>query len=194
MEIDYKKYRWTYTSSGKLVFGGKSAEQNEEVVRLLIQEAEKNKGDKDYLVMHTHAPGSPFAVLFSKKYDEKDLEDCAIFCACFSRAWKEGQKKAKVDIFRASQLFKERGMRVGTFGVLKKAESRNVDLQLCLEVQQGVLRGVPYRKGKKSCLICLKPGSISKEKAAEEIANIIGFKKQEVLEALPTGGFVIDRI
>ncbi len=192
MEIPYKKYRWASTSSGKLIFGGKNAEQNEEVVQWLMQEAGKNKVDKDYLVMHTHAPGSPFAALLSKKYDEKDLEECAVFCACFSKAWKEGQKKAKVDIFHASQLFKEKGMRVGTFGVLKKEESRNVDLQLCLEVQQGILRGVPYREGKKSCLICIRPGSISKEKAAEEIARIIGFKKQEILEALPTGGFLIE--
>ena len=31
-EIDYKKFRWFFTSSGLLVVGGKSAEQNEAVV------------------------------------------------------------------------------------------------------------------------------------------------------------------
>lgn len=183
-----------YTSSGKLVFGGKNAEQNEEVVQWLIQETEKNKGDKDYLVMHTHAPGSPFAVLFSQNHDEKDIMECAVFCACFSRAWRERKKNAGVDVFYSSQIFKDSRMKEGTFGVFKKVRSIKAELRLCFGVQEGKLRGIPYREGKKSCLACVSPGSISKEKAAEEISRVIGFKKQEVLEALPTGGFVIDLI
>ncbi len=191
LERNYQKYRWMYTSSGKLVFGGKSAEQNEEVVQWLIEEARKGK---DYIVMHTSTPGSPFAVLHAERFDDKDLEECAIFCACFSRAWREKEKKVKIDIFHASQLFKNPGMKTGTFGVLEKTKSKNVPLRLCLELQDGVLRGVPYRPGRKSCLICLTPGKIPKEKAAELIGECIGFKKQEILEALPTGGFVIDSI
>ena len=33
MEKDYKKYRWFFTSSDNLVIGGKSAEQNEEIMK-----------------------------------------------------------------------------------------------------------------------------------------------------------------
>ena len=32
-EINYQKFRWFYTSSGILVIGGKSAEQNEEIIK-----------------------------------------------------------------------------------------------------------------------------------------------------------------
>lgn len=187
--MNYKKYRWMRTSSGKLVFGGKNAEQNEEVVSWLIEEA---KEGRDYVVMHTNAPGSPFAVLFSQKYAEKDLEECAVFCACFSRAWRERKKEAKVDIFGSSQLFKGKEMKEGTFGVLKNVRSKIVPLKLCLEVQEMKLRGIPYREGKKSCLVCVHPGKIPKEKAVEIIGEITGFKKQEILEALPTGGFGIE--
>ncbi|GEM_PF-2909373 len=189
--LPYKKYRWMYTSGKKLVFGGKNAEQNEEVASWLIREAKKGK---DYIVMHTAMPGSPFAVLFSDKHDEKDIMECAVFCASYSRAWRSGKKNTSVDIFHSSQIFKDSGMKEGTLGVFKKVRGVKAELKLCLEVQEGKLRGVPYQKEKKSFLICLKPGSISKEKTAEEIARIVGFKKQEVLEALPTGGFAIDNI
>lgn len=187
--MNYKKYRWMYTSSGKLVLGGKSAEQNEEVVRVLMDEVKKGK---DYLVMHTSAPGSPFAILYSDKYDVKDIEECAVFCASFSRAWRSGKRKVNVDIFYASQIFKDRGMKVGTFGVFKKIKSMEVGLKLCFEVQKGKLRAIPYREGRKSCLVCVYPGKIPKERAAELIGEVTGFKKQEVLEALPTGGFRVE--
>ena len=36
-KINYKKYRWFVTSSDKLVVGGKSAEQNEELVKMCMK-------------------------------------------------------------------------------------------------------------------------------------------------------------
>ena len=43
---DYKKYRWFITSSNKLVVGGKSAEQNEFLIRHFVDQKCK------YIVMH----------------------------------------------------------------------------------------------------------------------------------------------
>ena len=82
MEFEkYKKYRWFFTSAGKLVIGGKSAEQNDELL-LGIKNFEE-----ELIVMHTAEPGSPFSVIMSeiKKISKKDLEECAIFTGCFSR-------------------------------------------------------------------------------------------------------------
>lgn len=185
--MNYKKYRWMLTSSGSAVFGGKSAEQNEEVVKFLMEEA--NEGRK-YMVMHTSAPGSPFAVLFSKEYMDLDVKECAIFCGCFSRAWREGKKETSVDMFFSSDLFKLKDMKAGTFGVAKKLKSMKVRLELCLEVQEGKLRAVPRRRVATSNIV-LKPGKTPKEKVVEELSKMTGFKKEEVLEALPTGGFDI---
>ena len=48
----YEKFRWFFTSGGKLVIGGKSAEQNEEVLKAHL--------DRDDLIMHTKQAGSLF--------------------------------------------------------------------------------------------------------------------------------------
>ena len=43
---NYQKYKWFFTSSGKLVVGGKSSEQNDELLRKL------NASNKDFIVMN----------------------------------------------------------------------------------------------------------------------------------------------
>ena len=54
----YKHYRWFKTSHDLVVIGGKSAEQNDTLLKGLYK-----KGP--YIVMHTAEPGSPFAVLLA---------------------------------------------------------------------------------------------------------------------------------
>src|SRR3989344_5958581 len=91
----YRKYRWFMTKSGKIVYGGKSAEQNEEIVIKLLKEK------KNYVIMHTRMPGSPFAIIVSDPNDvsKEDLDEVATWTGCFSRAWRSGMKKADIDIF-----------------------------------------------------------------------------------------------
>jgi hypothetical protein len=186
----YEKYRWFFTSSGKLVIGGKSAEQNEELINKYLE--------KDCIVMHTAAPGSPFAIVkFSKdKINAKDLEEAAIFTASFSRAWREGKKKAEVHIFKEEQIIKEKGQKTGTFTVLGRVEKVNAEVKLALGFQKNRLRAVPIRI-LKNPIATLMPGRISKEKATEMIYEKLkryGFelKKEEILNALPTGNFKIN--
>ena len=72
---DYTKYRWFYTSSGKLVVGGKSSEQNDLLIKRI------KSFNVNFTVMHTSSPGSPFSVILSEKnkINKSDLEECAIF-------------------------------------------------------------------------------------------------------------------
>lgn len=181
---EYTKYRWFYTSSKKFVIGGKNAEQNEEIVRDMM------KSSENYIVMHTREPGSPFSVIKSWDFNEKDLEECAIFTACFSRAWRECKKSVIVDIFMSEQIIKKRGMKTGTFGVSGNIKHEQVELKLYLIKQGGVLRAVPFKPKSKE-FICIIPGNISKDNFAEQIAIKLEIVKEEVLQALPTGGFRI---
>ena len=185
---DYKKYRWFYTSSGKLVVGGKSARQNDELLKGL-------RGEK--IIMHTSAPGSPFSVIVSyvNAVSKHDLEECAIFTGCFSRAWREGKRKAEIHIFKKSQVKKEKGMKVGTWGVSGKVKKVNVELKLGLIIQKSVLRGVPLKTAVgNEILMKVCPGKIDKVKIAGEIIKKIGkgsketIKKDDVLSAFPAGG------
>ena len=190
IQENYTKYRWFFTTSGKLVVGGKNSEQNEELVNYIIKEG------KEHIVMHTTSPGSPFSFILDdiSKLTEKDLEETAIFTACFSQEWKRGKKKAKVDIFTSKQIKKEKGMKIGTFRVIGKSKSKNVELKLVLAVQNGKLRAVPFSTGhyKERILgYIIKPGKLSKKEAILKIYHQVNndFSLEEIEQAIPSGGF-----
>jgi len=181
---EYSKYRWFFTSSGKLVIGGKNSEQNEDLVTKMINSKE------GYVVMHTKNPGSPFSFIIAnaEKVKEKDIDETAVFTACFSHEWKKGKKEAVVDVFQSSQIYKKEKMKEGTFGVFGKVKSRKVELKLYLAMQKKKLRAVPFNE---DSLIEIKMGKTPKEKAAEELAKKLNVKKEEVMQALPAGGFLL---
>jgi len=191
LEKEYKKYKWFYTSSGKLVIGGKSAEQNDSLLTSI------KKSNKEFIVMHTAEPGSPFTIILSdiKKVSKSDLAECAIFTGCFSRAWKAGRKKTSVSVFKASQIHKEKGMNVGTWGVLGKTDKMSVVLELVLTKQKGLLRAVPEKsvKSKKEILLKIVPGSIDKKDMLPKLQVDLSesYGQDEVLSALPAGGLRI---
>jgi len=187
---DYQKYRWFYTSSGKLVVGGKSAAQNDWLLKLL------KTLEYEYLVMHTSEPGSPFSVIVSEvdKVSKDDIEECAIFTACFSKAWKSHKKEASIDVFKLSQVYKNREMKEGTWGVLGKVERVKALLQLSLVKQKGILRAVPKFTAKNP-IINISPGNIEKKDVAAKLELEIGkaLNQEELLSALPSGGFKFSR-
>lgn len=84
----YEAYRWTFTSSGRLVVAGRDANSN---VRLL-----KRNLEADDLVFHAEVRGSPVALLKGGG-DESDVLEAATFCACYSRAWKE--KLSRITVY-----------------------------------------------------------------------------------------------
>jgi len=181
---EYSKYRWFFTSNNNLVIGGKSAEQNEKLVKMIMKDKE------NYVVMHTRMPGSPFAIILSEIVDAHDLEEVAIWTGCFSRAWREGKRKAMIDVFTKNQIGKKKNMKSGTFGVRGDVKNKEVVLRLVLVKQKKKLRAVPTKTvKKKDVLMKLIPGKTSKQKAGEIISEKLGVGVEEVLNALPTGGF-----
>ena len=125
---EYKKYRWFFTSSGRLVIGGKDVDQNEELVYKFM------KAKKPLIAMHTKKPSSPFCFILDDKPTKKDLEECAVFCACFSRQWRGGAKSADVNCFLSHQMYKGKGMELGTFGIKKVEKTYKVKLKLYLTI------------------------------------------------------------
>ncbi len=187
-DLDYRRYKWFFTSSGKLVVGGKSSLQNDE----LLKKVKSFK--KDFLVMHTSSPGSPFCIILEdvEKLTSQDKEEVAIFTGCFSKAWKLMKKTASIDIFHFSQLYKSSGMKPGTWGVKGKVERKTVFLELVLTKQEGILRAVPEITAKKY-LLKIKPGKIDKRDMLLKLQVVMPehFSPEEILSALPAGGIAI---
>lgn len=188
---EYLKYRWFFTSSGKLVVGGKSAEQNEDIMKKRIDNRE------NFVVMHTSSPGSPFTLI--KNPSKQDLEEMATFTACFSQQWKRDNTMAEVDVFTTEQINKNDKMKTGTFGVTGKIERKKVKLELALDFQKGKLRAVPKNVVKKPFII-LVPGKFDKEEATQLLIKIIKDKfhyimaKEEVMAAIPSKDIEIKEV
>ena len=191
MDINYRRYKWFFTSAGKLVVGGKNAEQNDELLRKL------QKSREDLIIMHTSFPGSPFSVILASinSINKEDIEECVIFTACFSKYWKDKKRKEKVDIFRLSQLSKTSSMKTGTWGVKGHVEHKEAPLILVLTIQNEVLRAVPEQSVKKKDRIFkIVPGNIDKINLVSIIQKeILNVSKEDILSALPAGGIKIQK-
>jgi predicted ribosome quality control (RQC) complex YloA/Tae2 family protein len=105
------KFREFTTSSGKKVLAGKDAEQNEELIKQFI--------GKDNKIFHTAAPGSPFCVIEKIKHGKKDEQETAIFCASKSQNWRDNKGDVEVNFFSGEDIYKDKSMKIGTFGVRK---------------------------------------------------------------------------
>jgi len=147
--------------------------------------------------MHTSSPGSPFSVILSdpSEVSERDIEEATVFTGCFSRKWREQNKKANVNIFSLSDLYKSKSMKSGTWGVKGKAKQMTVQLELVLAIQEKILRAVPELsvKNKKDVLLKIKPGKIDKTEMLPKFHVLLdkNFSQEELLSALPPGGISI---
>jgi predicted ribosome quality control (RQC) complex YloA/Tae2 family protein len=103
-------FREYVTASGLHVFGGRDAENNDELVW--------NANPRDTL-LHTYAPGSPF-VNAGEAPSKSDLKEAAIFCAKYSQDWRGSKRDVFVNIFIRSDMDKSSKMKAGTWSVLKQ--------------------------------------------------------------------------
>ena len=131
-------------------------------------------------------------IIQSDKPTKGDLDETAIFCAAFSKQWKNSsKKKIDIDVFKGSQIYKIKTMKVGTFGVKGDKKTKKVQPKLFLIIQKGKFRAVPL-KGKEKKLAEIKPGKLSKEKAVEKLSKKIQDKfhlpvhRDEIMQAIPS--------
>ncbi len=103
------KFRQFLTKNGTTVLLGKTAKNNEE----LISQIESNE-----IVLHTQNPGSPF-VNIKEKPQRGDIKEAAILCANYSQDWRDNKLDVIVHKFKGSDIYKEKGMKLGTFGIKK---------------------------------------------------------------------------
>jgi predicted ribosome quality control (RQC) complex YloA/Tae2 family protein len=103
------KFREYITSDGSLVYAGKDAKNNEEIIAQVKLEEE---------VFHTAEVGSPF-VNIKEKPTKKAIKEAATFCAAYSKDWKTNHGSVVVHQFKGKDIYKEKNMKLGTFGVRK---------------------------------------------------------------------------
>lgn len=182
-------YRQFKTSSGLNVIAGKNASQNDNIVKLA------KKGD---LILHTETRGSPFCIIKSKsrgKIDAQSIKAAAIFCASFSKGWKEGKRKITVHAFNPEDTYKSKGMAIGTYGVKKVTMKLTVTPALAIGKKNKRLQCSPESALDKT-YIKISQGKLDKEKASEKILEKLRKKnikasKEKIMQLIPAGGFSI---
>src|SRR3989338_5004187 len=189
----YEKFRWFYTSEGLLVIGGRDATTNEIVV--------KKHTDKDDLVFHTDMVGSPFFVIKSenKKIGEKTIKEAADATVTFSRAWKLNLPNSSVFYCRPEQLTKEAqsGEYVPRGGFITRGKLTYVEnkISCAVGIYKDKIMAAPLESAKKNCkkYVEIEQGTEKASSIAKYMQKNIGGNLDEIIRALPSGGFKIKK-
>ena len=184
----YEKFRWFISSEGFLCIGGRDATSNEVVIKKHV--------DKEDVIFHTEAPGSPFFVIKTegKKPSELTMQETADSTACFSKAWKIGVSAAEVFAVNPSQVSKqaESGeyMPKGAFMI----RGKRTFYQCKMAVAVGKLEDGRVMSGSESAVkthckeyAIVLQGRDKPSDCAKKIARKIKADIDEVLRVLPAG-------
>jgi len=190
----YEKFRWFTSSEGFLVIGGRDATSNEIAV--------KKHTEPNDLVFHTDMAGSPFFVVKSegRQIGEKTKEEAADATCTFSRVWKLGLQTSPVFYVNPDQVSKKTKsgeyMGKGAFMIYGKTNYINnkINLAVGLTKSQQIMSG-PLESVKANCekYVVLLQGTEKASGVAKYIQHKIGGSIDEIIRALPSGGFKIKK-
>lgn len=188
----YHDYHWWYTKSGYLVVGGKSADQNEKLVKTYLS-------DKDYY-FHTEQPGSGSFILFtgsvSSSPTPQDLDETAEGVVAFSQAWKTGTGDKVYYVF-GTQVSKTppsgEFLTKGSFMIYGQKNFIRVDNLAIGYVQlpTGEIMCAPYRvvhRISQTNIVKLTPKTDSQKNSNKKIVESL--KKAFRLKTLPEGSYI----
>ena len=190
----YEKFRWFISSEGFLAVGGRDATSNEIVV--------KKHTESNDLVFHTDMAGSPFFVVKSegKIIGEKTKEEAADATCTFSRAWKLGLQTSSVFYVSPDQVSKKTKagefMGKGAFMIYGKTNyiGNKVNLAIGINQNQQIMSG-PIDAIKTNCdkYVVLIQGDEKASAVAKYIKHKINGSIDEIIRALPSGGFKVNK-
>jgi predicted ribosome quality control (RQC) complex YloA/Tae2 family protein len=199
----FEKYRWFITSNNLLVVGGKSATQNEEIVKKYMK--------KDDSYFHADLHGAPHCIVKVsehkklKSVPEESKIEVAQFAVSFSSAFEKGISIADAYSVTPEQVSKSApsGMSMGTgafmiYGEREYFKKTKVEVAIGYYPKESTLMCGPTTAIKKWCnnVILLKQGTIEKNKASKIIKDKfkdkgLDFKIDLINSLLPNGTFEI---
>ncbi len=171
----YEKYRWAFTRHGYLVIAGKDQDQNESIVRKLLE-------DKD-IFLHADIQGAAATVIKNPEgIQEEDIIDAATIAACYSKAWKAGLGSVDVFWVYGNQVSKSpppgEYLPKGSFMIYgKKNFVNNVKLELAIgvckrenevKVEVGSVDAISEKCDAYAVIV---PGTYDPSKVAEKVAK-----------------------
>ncbi len=183
----HEKFHSAMTGGGRLMIGGRSAQQNDQLVS-------KHMDEKD-LFFHADIQGGAVVILKAGiDADEADMLEAAQFAASFSNAWKNGNAGVDVYAVRKEQLTKNMSggfVPAGAFAILgERRWFRSTALALRIGLGENGVELVPNNSKKTlQNQLVLIPSLAGKDKGAlaKSLAKRFGVHPDELQELLPNG-------
>lgn len=206
----FESYRWTVTPSGLIAVGGRSAAQNDAVVKKYLRD-----GDR---YVHAQIHGAPSVVVrpadgVAKDISNDDLRAACQFAVCASRAWRQAGPATAYWV-TPSQVSKTPA--TGEYvprGAWIIHGKRNVESDLPMDWWIGKIRfrmdGVPIRNGEPATMdrtveklvggpraslvpyaprmLHVIPGTVEPSDAAQDLVERYGVTNEEAAAVLPAG-------
>lgn len=202
----YERFRWTFSSQGFLIIGGKDAKQNEILVKKYMDE-------KDVFV-HSDVPGGSVVIIKSNGLEvpEETKREAVSFAVIYSKAWKAGLSAADGYWVMANQVSKKppsgEFLKKGSFMIYgERNYIRNVPLILFLGVKivnkefKIIVGNENFVKNNSIAFVKLVPGDLKGEILAKKIKELLikrasneyreiinAIPNNEILSKLPSGG------
>lgn len=196
----FEKFHWFFTSNNFLVFGGKDAHSNEQVVKKYLNETD--------LYFHADIFGAPHCVLKTagRIPEKSDLIEAACFAGLFSKAWQDGLPFVDVYSVKPEQVSKKApsGESIGTgafmiYGKKQWFKKNSMDFSIGLEETENGFRII---SGPKNAIkfhsvfsIDLVQGKLDKNSCSKKLKQLLELKSREkialedIQSMLPAGKF-----
>ena len=188
----YEAFRWSFTTDGILIIGGRDATTNESLIKKHVEPRD--------IVFHTELPGSPFIILKSSTLPvSSEISSLAVaqagqFCAAYSRQWKNGLAVADVYWVHPEQLSKTpnsgESLGRGSFMVRGEKHFLRPEVQIALGMLEGAPTvGVPTLFQEKGVIYgTFAPGQEKVSDLAKKLAKRFGNSPDVWNPLLPAGG------
>jgi predicted ribosome quality control (RQC) complex YloA/Tae2 family protein len=195
----FERYRWTLSTDGSMIVGGKDASSNERVVKKYLKERDR--------YCHADFHGAPSVVVKDpgEGVSEEALEQGCAVAAIFSRAWSSGRASADAYWVLPEQVSKTpqtgefvpkggfiiRGRRNYVKDIAMRAAIGLVEHEGDVLVMAGPVEAVSSRADK---WVELVPSKDKKETTAKRVARLLDAELDEVVAVMPPGGCRVEGV
>jgi predicted ribosome quality control (RQC) complex YloA/Tae2 family protein len=187
----FEAYRWTLSSDGFLILGGRDARTNDQLVKKHLKE-----GDR---YAHADIHGAPSTVIKDgAKAPESTLREACEFALAYSKAWSSGlvsgsaywvlpeqvSKQAESGEFLPRGAFVIRGKRNYVHDLPVRLAIGEVEIEGHRKIMGGPVSAVAARSKR---YVVLAPGKEDREDAAKRLAASFTVPIEEIVRTMPPG-------
>src|SRR3989441_4499290 len=191
----FEAYRWTLSSDGHLILGGRDARTNDQLVKKHLKE-----GDR---YAHADIHGAPSTVIKDgARAPETTLREACEFALAYSKAWSAGlasgsaywvlpeqvSKQAESGEFLPRGAFVIRGKRNYFHDLPVRIAIGEVEVEGHRKIMGGPIAAVAARSAR---YVILAPGKGDREAITKKLASIFGVPIEEIARAMPPGSVEI---